>query len=134
MRKKINNPKFIKTDKVQDNVFIPISLSGQIIEGTLEHVIQFMVDNKIDMSPFNDKIRNEFTGRPAWNPKVLLKIVLFAYSNGIITSRSIENLCSRNVVAMALSENSIPHFTVIADFIQMKSLPCFIMFFLLQMK
>jgi transposase len=110
-------PKYIKTDKLQDNLFVPLKLSEQIIEGTLEHTIQFIVDNNIDITPFENKIKNDTTGRPAWNPRVLLKIILFAYSKGIITSREIQQLCEQNIVAMALSENSVPHFTVIADFI-----------------
>ncbi len=110
-------PKYIKTDKLQDNVFIPLKLSEQIIEGTLEYSIQFLVDNKIDMSIFDKKIKNDITGRPAWNPRILLKIILYAYSKGVITSRDIQKLCRQNVIAMALSENSIPDFTVIADFV-----------------
>lgn len=110
-------PKFIKTDKLQDNLFIPLRLSEQIIEGTLEHTIQYMVDQKINLKPFFDKIKNDNTGRPAWNPKILLKIILFAYSRGIVSSRKIYELCRTNVTAMALSENSLPDFTVIADFI-----------------
>jgi hypothetical protein len=27
-------PKYIKTDKLQDNLFVPLKLSEQIIEGT----------------------------------------------------------------------------------------------------
>jgi transposase len=110
-------PKYIKTDKLQDNVFVPLKLSDQIIEGTLAYTIQFLVDNKINISPFENKIKNDITGRPAYNPKVLLKLILFAYSNGIISSRSIQNLARQNIIAMVLSENTIPDFTVIADFI-----------------
>jgi len=110
-------PKFIKTDKNQDNVFIPLKLSEQIIEGSLEYNIQFMIDYKIDIIPFLNRIKNDKTGRPAWNPKVLLKIILFAYSKGINTSRKIYELCEHNVIAMALAENSLPDFTVISDFV-----------------
>ncbi|HEU4604259.1 MAG TPA: transposase [Steroidobacteraceae bacterium] len=47
----------------------------------------------------------------------MLKIVLFAYSKGIIHSRKIEQLCRENVVCMALSADTTPHFTTIAQFI-----------------
>ena len=46
-----------------------------------------------------------------------MKIVLFAYSKGIIHSRKIEALCRENVVFMALSADTQPHFTTIADFV-----------------
>jgi hypothetical protein len=47
----------------------------------------------------------------------LLKIVLYAYSRGIVSSRRIEQACRENVVFMALSADTRPHFTTIADFI-----------------
>lgn len=43
--------------------------------------------------------------------------MLFAYSKGIIHSRKIEQLCRENVVCMALSADTTPHFTTIAQFI-----------------
>jgi transposase len=76
-----------------------------------------MVDHKIDMSMFEKNIKNDLTGRPAYNPRVLLKLILFAYSNGINSSRRIQNFALYNVLAMALAESQTPDFTVIADFI-----------------
>jgi hypothetical protein len=43
--------------------------------------------------------------------------VLLAYSRGVTSSRKIEALCRENVVFMAISADSRPHFTTIADFI-----------------
>jgi hypothetical protein len=54
--------------------------------------------------------------RPAYAPAVLLKIVLFAYSRGIV-SRAIERACQEHVLFMALSGDSAPHFTTIARFV-----------------
>jgi hypothetical protein len=48
---------------------------------------------------------------------VLPKIILFAYSRGVFTSRNIARCCEENVVFMALSGGSRPHFTTIADFV-----------------
>jgi transposase len=42
------------------------------------------------------------TGRSAYDPKVLLKIVLYGYYRGIISSRQLAEACRRNVVFMAL--------------------------------
>jgi transposase len=110
-------PRYIHSDKEQDNLFIPLKLSEQIVEGTLAATIRYMVDTKIDMSIFDEKIKNDQTGRPAYNPRVLLKLILFAYSNGINSSRRIHDFAEHNVQAMALAENQTPDFTVIADFI-----------------
>jgi transposase len=76
-------PRYIHSDKEQDNLFFPLKLSDQIVEGSLAATIQYMVDSKIDMTIFDEKLCNDRTGRPAYNPRVLLKLILFAYSNGI---------------------------------------------------
>ncbi len=54
---------------------------------------------------------------PAYDPKILLKIILFAYSRGITSSRKIAQCCKENLVFMALAASTQPHFTTIADFI-----------------
>jgi hypothetical protein len=48
---------------------------------------------------------------------VLLKVVLLAYSRGIVGSRRIEAACRENVLFMAVSGDSAPHFTTIAEFV-----------------
>jgi hypothetical protein len=48
---------------------------------------------------------------------MLLKVVLFAYSLGIISSRNIERACREHVTFIALSGDSLPHFTTIAGFV-----------------
>ncbi len=48
----------------------------------------------------------------------MLKIVLFAYSRGIVSSREIEAACEQNVIMMALSANTRPHFTMVAQFVR----------------
>jgi hypothetical protein len=47
---------------------------------------------------------------------MLLKVVLFAYSRGIVSSRSIERACREQVTFIALCGDSGPHFTTIANF------------------
>ena len=47
----------------------------------------------------------------------MLKIVLLAYSQGIISSRGIEQACARNVQFIAISADSQPSHTHIAKFV-----------------
>jgi transposase len=47
----------------------------------------------------------------------LLKIILFAYSKGITSSREIQWCCESNIIFKALSCDSVPHFTTIASFV-----------------
>lgn len=97
--------------------FIPISFDKQIIPGTFEHTLHYLIDNEIDLSVFDLRYENDEMGAPAYDPAILLKIVLYAYSRGITSSRKIEQCCRENVVFMALSADTQPHFTTIADFI-----------------
>ena len=81
---------------------IPVSYQEQILPGTFEHTLNHLIDHEIDLGAFDTVYRNDDSGAPAYDPRLLLKIVLFAYSRGIFTSRKIEQACRENVVFMAL--------------------------------
>jgi len=106
-----------KPYSTSQGAFVPVHFDHQIQPGTFEFTLSHLVDNKLDLSIFNSRYNNDQTGAPAYDPKILLKIVLFAYSRGITSSRKIARACVENVVFMALSANTKPHFTTIADFI-----------------
>ncbi|ABA87794.1 transposase of ISPca6, IS4 family [Syntrophotalea carbinolica DSM 2380] len=109
-------PRFKPYDYKQ-TVMLPVDFEQQILPGTFEYSLHYLVDNELDLSIFNSKFNNDEAGRPAYDPAILLKIVLLAYSRGVTSSRKIEALCRENVIFMALSADSRPHFTTIADFI-----------------
>lgn len=98
-------------------VMIPISLEKQLEPGTLEYTINELVENKIDLSVFEERYQNDDTGATAINPKILLKVILFAYSRGIISSRQIERACGENILFMALSCGYRPDHSTIAHFV-----------------
>lgn len=97
--------------------FIPIHFDKQILPGTFEHILHYLIDNEIDLSVFDSRYSNDETGAPAYDPAILLKIILYAYSRGITSSRKIAQCCRENIMFMALSADTQPHFTTIADFI-----------------
>jgi transposase len=96
---------------------IPISFDKQILPGTFEYTLNYLIDKELDLSIFDARYTNDDTGAPAYDPAILLKIILYAYSRGITSSRKIEQCCRENVIFMALSADTHPHFTTIADFI-----------------
>ena len=98
-------------------MLVPVSLSDQLIQGTLEFAINQLVEDQLDVSYFDKRYNNDQTGRSAYDPKVLLKIVLFAYSRGIIHSRKIEKACKENIIFMALSCGQQPDHSTIAAFV-----------------
>jgi len=99
------------------SVLIPVSLGEQLVPGTLEFAIHTLVDRRMDMTVFNDNYQNDETGRSAYNPKILLKVVLLGYSRGLTSSRQIERACCENVLFMAMSCNQRPDHSTIASFV-----------------
>jgi transposase len=96
---------------------IPVDFRAQIPFGSFEHTLSTVIDTHIDFGPFDAHYNNDQTGATAYDPAILLKITLYAYSRGIISSRAIERACRENITFMALSADTRPHFTTIADFI-----------------
>jgi transposase len=74
----------------QQNSMVVINYLDQLKPGTFEHAIHHLIDEKLDLSVFYPKYQNDVTGRPAYDPSALLKIILLAYSKGITSSREIE--------------------------------------------
>jgi transposase len=97
--------------------FIAIDLQKQLLPGTFEHALNHLVDHVLDLTRFDSRYNNDLTGASAYPPAMLLKIVLFAYSQGIVRSRDIERACRDHVTFIALSGDTQPHFTTIAAFI-----------------
>lgn len=97
--------------------FIPIFFDKQILPGTFEHTLHYLIDEEMDLSIFEGRYNNDEIGAPAYDPAILLKIILYAYSRGMTSSRKIAQCCQENIIFMALSADTRPHFTTIADFI-----------------
>jgi len=108
--------KYKKYDYSQ-SLLIPVSLQEQLMPGTLEFAIHTLVEERMDLSVFDDKYQNDETGCRAYDPKILLKVVLLAYSRGLISSRQIERACCENVTFMAMSCNQRPDHSTIAPFV-----------------
>jgi hypothetical protein len=69
------------------SMLIPVSFEEQLMPATLEFAIHTLVESHMDMSVFDDNYQNDETGRSIYDPKILLKVVLFGYSRGLFTSR-----------------------------------------------
>jgi transposase/IS5 family transposase len=98
-------------------VLIPVCLEQQLMPGTLEFAIHTLIETRMDLSVFDSKYNNDKTGCSAYDPKVLLKMVLLAYSRGLISSRKIEQACRENIIFMALACGQQPDHSTIAAFV-----------------
>jgi transposase len=106
-----------KSYNYSQTVMLPVSLEDQLMEGTIELAIHTLVEERMNVLRFDERYRNDETGCKAYNPKVLLKVVLLAYARGINTSRKIERACKENVVFMAMSCSQEPDHSTIAAFV-----------------
>jgi len=109
-------PRYKPANLGQD-AFVPICFEKQIVPGTFEYALHHLMEHTVDLSAFDAQYDNDERGARAYHPKVLLKIVLFAYSRGLIGSRRIEQACRENVQFMALSGEAKPDHATLAAFI-----------------
>ena len=89
----------------------------QILPNTFEHTLNDLIEEHIDLSAFHSRYKNDDQGRVAYDPAILLKIILYAYRKGITSSREIQHQCETNIIFKALSCDTVPHFTRIASFV-----------------
>jgi len=95
---------------------LPVDLGAQLVPGTFAHALHHLVD-ELDLSSFDAQYSNDETGAPAHAPGMLLRAVLLGYSQGLVSSRSIERACRENVLFVAITGDAKPHFTTIAAFV-----------------
>lgn len=109
-------PNFKKYSYNQDAMIV-VNFEQQLKPNTFEYTLHHLIENHINLSEFYDKYQNDSGGRTAYDPAILLKIILFAYSKGITSSREIQWECENNIIFKALSCDTVPHFTGIAHFV-----------------
>jgi len=107
-----------KTYDYNQTMMVPVSLKDQLMPGTLEYAIHHLVENRIHMSIFENRYKNDETGSPAHDPKILLKVILMGYSRGMFGSRKIENACRENIIFMALCCGKVPDYSTICNFVK----------------
>ena len=101
----------------RNSLLLPVVLSEQIVPGSFAFALDYLVDNELDLSALDARFKNDEVGASAYDPRVMLKIVLLAYSQGLISSRTIEQACLRNVQFIAISGDSQPSHAHIAKFV-----------------
>ena len=97
--------------------FLAVDLHSQVLPGTFEYALCHLIDHELDLSELEARFSNDDCGAPAYAPSVLLKIVLLAYSRGIISSRAMQRACLQNVLFMAISGDTQPDHSTLAAFV-----------------
>ena len=94
---------------------VPPSLDDWLPENHLARFVSDLVEEVIDLEPFLASYK-EVRGFPPYDPRLMLKILLYGYSTGVRSSRAIEKACSGDVAFRWLAANEAPDFRSIARF------------------
>ena len=97
--------------------FLVVDLEKQLLPGSFAHAVHHLLEHDFDLTSFDARYCNDATGASAYPPGMLLKVILCAYAEGVVSSRGIERLCREHVTFIALSGDSAPHFTTLAAFV-----------------
>ena len=92
---------------------LPPSIDDWISKDHSVRFIDLCVDH-IDLSQFYEQYSHE--GKPPYDPKLMLKILIYAYSKGIRSSRKISKACEEEIDFRWLSGNIIPDYSAICRF------------------
>ena len=93
---------------------LPPSMRDWLPDDHPVYYISEMVD-KMDLSAIYGEYREE-RGYPPYDPKMMVKVLLYAYSKGLRSSRKIERALHEDVGFRVLSGNQQPDFWTIAAF------------------
>jgi transposase len=105
---------FLRTDRDQP-FLLPPDLRDWLPEGHLAWFILDVVD-QLDLDPFYRAHRDDGHGHPAYDPKTLLGVLLYAYAIGVRSSRQIERRLREDVAFRVLAGNQAPDHVTIARF------------------
>jgi len=100
----------IKSDNRKQNLLLPPSLDELVPENHMVRVVDAVID-RLDISDILSTYRGG--GNSAFNPKMMLKVLVFAYLSNVYSSRRIEELLRRDIYFMWLAGMKRPDFRTI---------------------
>ena len=83
-----------------------------------DHLVWFLLDilDQLDRSELHARHPNVGAGRAAYDPDMLLGLLIYAYCRGVRSSRAIERACVTDVAFRVLCAQDIPDHATIARF------------------
>ena len=105
---------FIECDREQP-FLMPPDPRDWLPEG---HLAWFVLESveQLDLSGFYASYRQDGWGRAAFEPKVMLSLLLYAYARGERSSRGIERKCVEDVAFRVIAAHQVPDHATIARF------------------
>jgi transposase len=83
-----------------------------------DHLAWFVLDvvDQLDLGPFLRGYRADGHGHPAYDPTMLLGVLLYGYAIGVRSSRQLERRCTEDLAFRVLAGNQLPDHVTIARF------------------
>jgi transposase len=107
---------FIRPNR--DQLFLmPPALQDWLPPDDLAYFLLDAVD-QFDLTPFHSAYRADGVGQAAFQPHMMVALMLYAYCLGVRSSRQIERLCQRDVAFRVVAGNLRPDHATIARFRQ----------------
>src|ERR671925_530973 len=84
-----------------------------------DHLAWFVIDAvaEMDLAAFYAAYRADGHGRAAYEPSVMVALILYAFATGVRSSRAIEGHCRQDVAYRVITGNLVPDHATIARFI-----------------
>lgn len=97
------------------NYLLPLSVKDWLPQG---HEAWFVLDamREIDLKPFYETYREDGSGGASFDPGMMVTLLVFAYLQGVRSSRRIEKKCQEEVVYRVITANQMPDHCTIARF------------------
>jgi transposase len=106
---------FRRYDPDQVLLMAPV-LSEWVPEGDLAHFVSDLVESgALDLSAVYASYEDE-RGFPPYDPRLMVKLLVYGYANGVMSSRRLEAATYRDVAVRMLCAGQHPDFCVIARF------------------
>src|ERR1039458_1026702 len=105
---------FVACDRAQV-LLMPPSLADWVPDDHLVWTVLGAVE-KMDLAGFYAAYRANGQGRAAYDPEMMVALLLYAYARGNRSSRGIERACREDVVYKLVTAMEIPDHSTIAEF------------------
>ena len=96
-------------------LLMPVALQEWLPPDHLAYFISDVVD-QMDLSAIMTRYEEEERGYPPYHPRMMVKVLLYAYCIGVPSSRKMEKRLHEDIAFRVLAANNTPDFKTIADF------------------
>lgn len=99
-----------------DQLFLmPPSLREWLPEDHLAYFVSELVDD-LNLSGIEEVYEDEERGQPPYHPRMMVKVLLYAYCVGVFPSRQIQKRLAEDVAFRVLAAGNTPDFRTVSDF------------------